>query len=66
MATPNRICIYPKDIMRITGKSERYGRILLEKIKHKNEKQEHQLVTIKEFCNYTGIEFTDVVAHLTP
>ena len=33
-----RICIYPKDIQRITGKSERYGRLLLAKIKERNEK----------------------------
>lgn len=65
MTTPNRICIYPKDIMRITGKSERYGRMLLEKIRQKNAKEEHQFVTIKEFCLYTGIDFTDAVAHLS-
>ena len=34
-----RICIYPKDIQRITGKSERYGRLLLAKIKERNEKE---------------------------
>jgi hypothetical protein len=26
------ICIYPKDIQRITGKSERYGRLFLANI----------------------------------
>jgi hypothetical protein len=46
MTTPNRICIYPKDVMRITGKSERYGRMLLDKIKQKNAKEAHQFVTI--------------------
>lgn len=61
MKSPNRICIYPKDIMRITGKSERYGRMLIEKIKEKNAKEEHQFVTIKEFCIYTGIDLTDVL-----
>ena len=65
MNTPNRICIYPKDIMRITGKSERYGRILLEKIRRKNAKEEHQFVTVKEFCIYTGIDLTDVMAYLS-
>jgi hypothetical protein len=28
-----RICIYPKDIQRITGRSERYGRKQLERIR---------------------------------
>lgn len=65
MKEPTRICIYPKDIMRITGKSERYGRKLLEKIKEKNAKEEHQFVTIREFCTYTGIDFTDVMANIS-
>ena len=29
-----RACIYPKDIQRITGRSERYGRKLLNDIKN--------------------------------
>ncbi|MFN5415435.1 MAG: hypothetical protein ACK5B9_00140 [Flavobacteriia bacterium] len=60
MKVPQRICIYPKDIVRITGKSERYGRKLLEKIREKNKKEEHQFVTIKEFCSYTGLDITEV------
>jgi len=51
-----RICIYPKDIQRITGKSERYGRLLLAKIKDRNKKEEHQFVTVDEFCRYTGLK----------
>ncbi|HJY22546.1 MAG TPA: hypothetical protein VJ279_06650 [Hanamia sp.] len=39
----------------ITGKSERWGRNLIEKIKSRNHKVKHQLVTIDEFCNYTGL-----------
>jgi len=50
-----RICIYPKDIQRITEKSERYGRLLLAKIREQNDKQCHQLVTVDEFCQYTGL-----------
>ena len=65
MTTPTRICIYPKDVMRITGKSERYGRMLLEKIKQKNAKEGHQFVTIKEFCSYAGIDFNDAIAYLS-
>jgi len=55
-----RICIYPKDIQRITGKSERYGRLLLAKIREHNEKDEHQFVTVDEFCLYTGLKFEQV------
>ncbi len=55
-----RLCIYPKDVQRITGKSERYGRMLLNKIKDYFEKEEHQFVTIEEFCLYTGIKADQV------
>ena len=55
MKNNNRICIYPKDIVRITGKSERYARKLIEKIKKDLVKNENQFVTIHEFCQYTGL-----------
>ena len=51
-----RLCIYPKDVQRITGKSERYGRMLLNKIKEYFANEEHQFVSIEEFCNYTGLK----------
>lgn len=53
-----RVCIYPKDIQRITGKSERYGRKLLQKIKVKLKKDDHQFITVEEFCSYTGLEIS--------
>ena len=59
-----RLCIYPKDVQRITGKSERYGRMLLNKIKDYFEKEEHQFVTVEEFCLYTGIKKDEVVLFL--
>ncbi|MBX9893094.1 MAG: hypothetical protein K2Y12_12290 [Chitinophagaceae bacterium] len=59
-----RLCIYPKDVQRITGKSERYGRMLLNKIKEYFEKEEHQFVTVEEFCLYTGIKKEEVVLFL--
>jgi len=43
-----RICIYPKDVQRITGKSERYGRSLLAQIRNHYQKQEHQFVSIDD------------------
>ena len=59
-----RITIYPKDIQRITGKSERYGRMLIRRIKSNLKKQEHQFVTIDEFCSYTGLKQENVMEHL--
>lgn len=60
-----RLCIYPKDVQRITGKSERYGRMLLQKIKEYFEKEEHQFVTVEEFCIYTGIKADQVCNFLS-
>ena len=59
-----RICIYPKDVQWITGKSERSGRRLLHKIKTKLGKEEHQFVTIEEFANYTGIDIKKVQSYI--
>lgn len=55
-----RLCIYTKDIQRITGKSERYSRDLLLKIKIHLDKRDHQLVTVEEFCTYMGLPFESV------
>ena len=51
-----RIIIYPKDISIITGKSERYGRSTINKIKKELGKQDHQSITIKEYSEYSGID----------
>ncbi|MBX2888017.1 MAG: hypothetical protein KF829_05140 [Ferruginibacter sp.] len=59
-----RLCIYPKDVQRITGKSERYGRMLLQKIREHFQKEEHQFITIEEFCRYTGFEKEEVILFL--
>ncbi|WP_026775370.1 hypothetical protein [Polaribacter sp. Hel_I_88] len=55
-----RACIYPKDIQRITGRSERYGRKLLNDIKSFLDKQPHQFITVDEFSEYSGIQL-DIV-----
>lgn len=51
-----RVCIYPKDVQRVTGKSYRYARLLLIEIKIKLNKEEHQFISIDEFCVYTGLQ----------
>jgi len=62
--TLERITIYPKDISRITGKSDRYGRMMITKIKLHFNKQAHQFVTIEEFCEYTGLKIEHVRQHV--
>ena len=59
-----RLCVYPKDVQRITGKSERWGRMLLIKIRETLNKEEHQFISIEEFCNYTGFKVDQVQAVL--
>lgn len=49
------ICIYPKDVQRILQKSYRASCQLIQNIKKCYGKQRHQIVTIEEFCDYTGI-----------
>ncbi len=51
-----RLCIYPKDVQRITGKSEKTSRRLLQAIKTNLGKQEHQFITLDEFAQHTGID----------
>jgi len=55
-----RICIYPKDIQILTGKSERYARKVVAKIRQHYDKNKYQLLTIKEFCDYMGLEEEEV------
>ena len=51
-----RLCIYPKDVQRITGRSERYSRNLIRKIMQELNKKDHQFLTVSEFCTYVGID----------
>lgn len=60
----NRLCIYPKDIMIITGRSDKYGRNLIKKIKEHLNKQQHQVVSVDEFCQYMGLQFEAVIKQL--
>ena len=58
-----RVCIYPKDIQRITGKSYRQSTRLMQNIKRNLNKLDKEFLTIEEFCTYTGIKY-EQVTHL--
>ncbi|TRX72706.1 hypothetical protein [Carboxylicivirga sp. M1479] len=60
-----RLCIYPKDVQRITGKSEKASRRLLHRIKASLGKQEHQFITTDEFASHTGIKEELVLQYIT-
>ena len=55
-----RVVIYPKDIMIITGKSERYSRYLIQRIKKHLKKEDHQVVSVNEFCDYMGLDISEI------
>ena len=50
-----RVVVYPKDVQRITGKSEKYSRRLLVLVKARFAKEPHQFVSVNDFCQYTGL-----------
>jgi hypothetical protein len=56
-----RLCIYPKDIQRITGKSYRQSLRLLNKIRRDLSKLENEFVSIDEFCQYTSLKYEQVM-----
>ncbi len=53
---PNRIVIYAKDIMNITGRRERAARKLLAQIRKKYKKKKGEFISIKEFSEFTGLD----------
>jgi hypothetical protein len=62
MKTENkRLCIYPKDIQRVTGKSYRQSIRLLQKIRKELNKLENEFVSIEEFCQYTSLKYEQVM-----
>ena len=52
--------MYPKDIMKYTGKGESDWRKLIEMMKIKYSKNEHQFISVEEFCEFTGLKIEQV------
>jgi transcriptional antiterminator len=63
--TSGRIVIYPKDVQRLTGKSEKSSRELFKKIRLCKAKEKHQFVSIEDFAEFTGISVDLIKQHLT-
>jgi hypothetical protein len=60
----NRMVIYTKDVMNITGRKERAARLLLLQIRKKYRKKRAELVSVEEFCLYTGLSEDKVMVYL--
>jgi hypothetical protein len=61
---PNRIVIYAKDVMNITGRKERAARKIMARIRKKFNKENGTCISIFEFCEYTGLNPENVTAFL--
>lgn len=55
-----RACIYPKDIQLIMGKAYKPARLYLKKIKQHLNKGPNQVVSIREFCDFAGLQFEEI------
>nr|WP_084625938.1 hypothetical protein [Flavobacterium soli] len=64
MKCNKRLCLYPKDVQLITGKSYKFACRYLMKIRGHYGKEPQQFVTVAEFCSYTGIPLEEVWAVL--
>ena len=61
---PKRLCIYAKDVQLITGKSDRQSRRMLKEARNRFQKQAHQLLTVEEFCAYSGLDPAKVYEYI--
>lgn len=61
----DRIIIYTSDIRLLTDKSESYARKEIQNLKRVLNKEKHQKVTIKEYCQYYGFNIDEVLAVLS-
>ena len=61
---PNRIVLNTKDIMLITGKSERTSRRLLKEIRRSVRNTRVSFVSLEQFCSFTGMTREEVIPYL--
>lgn len=56
-----KVCIYPKDVQCIMGKTYTQARLYLSKVKQALGKEPHQFVSVGEFAAYTGLPLDEIV-----
>jgi hypothetical protein len=54
-------CIYAKDVAKILGKSERTALRIIADIKFVLNRKPYQFLTIREFCEYAGFDYEEVM-----
>ena len=64
MSIPNRLVIYTKDVMNITGRKERTAQKLLANIRKHCNKTDKDFITVQEFCAFTKLKEDQVLPYL--
>ena len=55
-----RICIYPKDVAQLTGRSYDAAKRLVRRAREAAGKPTGALVSVRDFCQLTGLDETEV------
>jgi len=61
---PNRIVIYTKDVMNITGRKERAAKKLMAQMRKQYNKKRGGFISVDEFCEFTSLNKESVSAFL--
>ena len=59
-----RICIYPKDVAQLTGRSYDAAKRLVRRAREAAGKPARALVSVRDFCQLTGLDETEVSSAL--
>jgi hypothetical protein len=57
-----RICLYPKDVVALTGRSYDAAKRLVRRARQAAGKPAGSLVSIQDFCRLTGLDAAEVSA----
>ena len=61
-----RICIYPKDVAQLTGRSYDAAKRLVRRARQAAGKPVGTLVSVQDFCQFTGLNEAEVSRALNP
>jgi hypothetical protein len=59
-----RMTVYNKDVELITGRTDRYARSVMQRIRRRYKKTRNQLVSVSELAEYLGLRLEDVITQL--
>jgi len=64
LQTRRKLIIRNGDVQRILEVTERQARNKMRQIRHYFKKEKHQVITVKEFCDYVGLQYEDVISRI--